>query len=59
MDYGLLGKDLTFPGAGHFLLREAADRVLAKINAFYPKPHALTGYHMRSARPVRSSLPRR
>ena len=24
------------PGAGHFLLHEAPDRVLAEINAFYP-----------------------
>jgi pimeloyl-ACP methyl ester carboxylesterase len=26
------------PGAGHFLLHEAPDRVLAEINAFYPNP---------------------
>jgi pimeloyl-ACP methyl ester carboxylesterase len=28
------------PGAGHFLLHEAPDRVLAEINAFYPAPAA-------------------
>ena len=28
------------PGAGHFLLHEAPDRVLAEINAFYPNPTA-------------------
>jgi pimeloyl-ACP methyl ester carboxylesterase len=26
------------PSAGHFLLHEAPDRVLAEINAFYPNP---------------------
>jgi pimeloyl-ACP methyl ester carboxylesterase len=26
------------PGAGHFLVHEAPDRVVAEINAFYPTP---------------------